>query len=96
MLSDHENESLSQLEIEKSQEDQGEHSSESSSNDEVEEIQLQPKDKRLTKGLSHGDIIGDPNIGVKTRRQIENILSYFYFTSKIEPKHVKEALNDLD
>ncbi len=52
VLSDHENESSSQVEIEKSQGDQEEHSSQSSSEDEVEEIQLQPKDKRLTKGLS--------------------------------------------
>ncbi len=29
-------------------------------------------------------------------RQIENILSHFCFTSKIEPKRVKEALNDPD
>lgn len=29
-------------------------------------------------------------------RQIENILSHLWFTFKIEPKHVKEALNDLD
>lgn len=48
------------MKIEKSQGDQEEHSSQSSSEEEVEEIQLQPKDKRLTKGLSRDDIIGDP------------------------------------
>lgn len=40
MLSDHENESSSQLEFEKSQEDQEEYSSQSSSEDDVKKIQL--------------------------------------------------------
>ncbi len=52
MLSNHENESSSQVEIEKSQGDQEDPFSQSSLEEEVEEIQLQPKDKRLTKGLS--------------------------------------------
>lgn len=51
-------------------------------------------DERLTKGLLQGAIIGDPNIRVKTRRKIENILNYFCFTSEIEPKQIKEDLND--
>lgn len=96
MLSGHENESSSQVKIEKSQEDQGEHSSQSSFKDKVKEIQLQPKHKKLTKGLSRGNIIGDPNIGVKTWRQIKNIISHICFTNKIELKCVKEALNDPD
>lgn len=52
--------------------------------------------RRITKGLSQGDILGDLNTKVKTRRQIENILSYFHFTSKIEPERVNDALNDLN
>lgn len=62
VLSDHENESPSQVKIEKSQGNQEEHSSKSSSEEEVEKIQLQPKNKRLTKGLLQENIIGDPNI----------------------------------
>ena len=55
-----------------------------------------PRKSRLTNWLSPSDISGDPNIGVKTRRQIENIISHFCFTSKMESKCVKEAINDPD
>lgn len=96
VLFNHENESSSHLKIEKSQDNQEEHFSQSSSNDDVEEIQPQPKDKRFTKGLSQDENIGDSNNEVKIGRQIENILTNFCFTSKIEPKRVKEALNDLN
>lgn len=50
--------------------------------------------KRITKGHSLKDIIGDREKGVKTRRQLEHIISHSCFTSKIKLKKVKEALND--
>jgi hypothetical protein len=34
------------------------------------------------------------NEGVRTRRQIANLISYTCYTSQIEPKKVDEALND--
>jgi hypothetical protein len=40
------------------------------------------------------DIIGEVNEGVRTRRQLANLLSYTCYTSQIEPKKVEEALND--
>ena len=39
-------------------------------------------------------ILGDPLAGVKTRRQLENIVSYLCFTSTLEPKNVDEAFTD--
>jgi len=39
-------------------------------------------------------IIGDPEVGVKTRAQLENEVTYLCYTSKIEPKNFKEALKD--
>lgn len=40
------------------------------------------------------DIICNLGIIVKTRKHIENKVTYFYYTSLIEPKNVKEALLD--
>ncbi|KAK0577509.1 hypothetical protein LWI29_034213 [Acer saccharum] len=40
------------------------------------------------------DVIGDVNEGVRTRRQIANLISFTCYTSQIEPKKVEEALND--
>ncbi|KAK0578805.1 hypothetical protein LWI29_016460 [Acer saccharum] len=40
------------------------------------------------------DIIGEVNEGVRTRRQLANLISYTCYTSQIEPKKVEEALND--
>ncbi|KAK0583521.1 hypothetical protein LWI29_037786 [Acer saccharum] len=40
------------------------------------------------------DVIGDVNEGVRTRRQIANLISFTCYTSQIEPKKVDEALND--
>ncbi|KAK1564465.1 hypothetical protein Q3G72_003838 [Acer saccharum] len=40
------------------------------------------------------DIIGEVNEGVRTRRQLANLISYTCYTSQIEPKKVDEALND--
>ena len=40
------------------------------------------------------DVIGDVNEGVRTRRQIANLISFTCNTSQIEPKKVDEALND--
>ncbi|KAK0578635.1 hypothetical protein LWI29_013526 [Acer saccharum] len=40
------------------------------------------------------DIIGEMNEGVRTRRQIANLISYTCYTSQIKPKKVDEALND--
>lgn len=60
------------------------------------EIEFTPRNSRLTNDLSPTGIIGDPRQGVKTRKQIENIISHLCFISKIEPKKIKEALEDLD
>ncbi|KAK1553149.1 hypothetical protein Q3G72_029697 [Acer saccharum] len=40
------------------------------------------------------DIIGEINEGVRTRRQLANLISYTCYTSQIEPKKVEETLND--
>ncbi|KAK1563536.1 hypothetical protein Q3G72_028862 [Acer saccharum] len=40
------------------------------------------------------DVIGDVNEGVRTRRQIANLISFTCHTSQIEPKNVDETLND--
>ncbi|KAK1558510.1 hypothetical protein Q3G72_003173 [Acer saccharum] len=40
------------------------------------------------------DIIREVNEGVRTRRQLANLISYTCYTSQIEPKKVEEALND--
>ncbi|KAI9162090.1 hypothetical protein LWI28_023723 [Acer negundo] len=40
------------------------------------------------------DIIGEINEGVRTRRQLSNLITYTCYTSQIEPKKVDEALND--
>ena len=40
------------------------------------------------------DIIWEVNEGLRTRRQIANLISYTCYTSQIEPKKVDEALND--
>ena len=40
------------------------------------------------------DVIGDVNEGVRTRRQIANLISFTCYISQIEPKKVDEALND--
>ena len=39
-------------------------------------------------------IVGDPTLGVKTRAQLENVVSHLCYTSKVEPKNHKEALKD--
>lgn len=49
VLSDHENETSSHLEIKKSQKDQEDNSSQTSFEDDIEEIQPQHKNKRLIK-----------------------------------------------
>ena len=40
------------------------------------------------------DVIGDVNEGVRTRRQIANLISFTCYTSQIEPKKIDKALND--
>ena len=42
------------------------------------------------------NIIGDPNVGVRTRRSIENECLYGCFLSKVEPKKIEDALLDPD
>jgi hypothetical protein len=37
------------------------------------------------------DVIGDVNEGVRTRRQIANLISFTCYTSQIEPKKIDEA-----
>lgn len=78
------------LENVSSQDSEGE--SEELNDDEMNRL----KEKRLIKGHSSRDIIGDPKEGVKMIKQIENIISHICFTSKIKPRKVKEALNDPD
>lgn len=53
-----------------------------------------PKKNSLVYAYSSNDIIGDSTVGVKTRRQVENILSHLCFTSTVELRMVKEALDD--
>lgn len=66
VFSDHELETSSLKEIGDTNGGQEELTSQLSSEDEVEEVQPHPKEKRLTKGLSQSDILGDPNTEVKT------------------------------
>lgn len=70
------------------------HDSESESEEIKDDDARHLKEKRPVKGHSSKEIIGDPKEGVKTRKQIENIISHICFTSKIEPRKVNEALND--
>ena len=44
--------------------------------------------------VTDGKIIGDPNQGVKKRSSYRNICEYIAFLSQLEPKNVKEALNN--
>jgi hypothetical protein len=48
---------------------------------------------RIQKNHPQDLIIGNPDEGVTTRRTVDVIVN-FYFVSKIEPKNVKEALED--
>lgn len=90
-----ESEENSQNEL-KSLENEASHDSGSESegidNDEVK----YPKEIRLIKGYSLKDIIGDPNKGVKTRRQLENFIIHVCLTTTVETRKVKEVLNDPD
>ncbi|KAJ0587298.1 putative RNA-directed DNA polymerase [Helianthus annuus] len=51
---------------------------------------------RWIKGHVHSDIIGNPADGVRTRSATAHECAFAGFLSKIEPKSVKEALNDSD
>ncbi|XP_021980294.1 uncharacterized protein LOC110876427 [Helianthus annuus] len=51
---------------------------------------------RWIKGHVHSDIISNPADGVRTRSTTAHECAYAGFLSKIEPKSVKEALNDSD
>lgn len=67
------------------------------SENEVVEIQdggQRSRENRLTQGHSTKDIIGDPNVEVKTRRQVQNSISHVSFTSKVEPRKTTEVLED--
>lgn len=70
--------------------------SQDESEDEIEELPKRPKENRWIKGHSPTDIIGNPQDGVKTHKQVENLISHMCFTLKIEPRVVKEALDDPD
>lgn len=76
--------------------DSSTHESDVEFEDGLEEVDVCTKEKRITKVHSTDDIIGDPNAKVKTRKQIENIISHLCFTSKIKPPKVIEALKGLD
>lgn len=39
-------------------------------------------------------ILGDPLVGIKTRRQLENIVSYLFFASTFEPTNVDEVFSN--
>ena len=39
-------------------------------------------------------VIGEVDQGVRTRKQLENVVSYSCFTSQFEPKNINEAIND--
>lgn len=70
--------------------------SQDESKDEIEKLPKRLKENRLTKGHSLIDIIGNPQDGVKTYKQVENLISHMCITSKIGPRVVKEALDDPD
>ena len=44
--------------------------------------------------VKDGKIIGDPSQGVKTMSSYRNIYEYVAFLYQLEPKNIKEALND--
>ena len=44
--------------------------------------------------IKYGEIISDPNQKVKTRSSYRNICKYVAFLSQLEPKNIKEALED--
>ncbi|KAK8998878.1 hypothetical protein V6N11_070059 [Hibiscus sabdariffa] len=50
-----------------------------------------PREFNYVKG---GEILGDPSKGVTTRSSLRNTCNYVAFISCIEPKNIKEALND--
>ncbi|KAK9031776.1 hypothetical protein V6N11_056065 [Hibiscus sabdariffa] len=50
-----------------------------------------PRELNYVKG---GEILGDPSKGVTTRASLKNTCHYVAFISCIEPKNIKEALND--
>jgi len=53
-----------------------------------------PKEWRIPKDLSVGNIIGQIKKGVSTRRTISNFSNHMGFVSKVEPKSINEALKD--
>nr|GEV69018.1 hypothetical protein [Tanacetum cinerariifolium] len=69
---------------------QGESSSSSSLNDDVQQSPKETKDHPLHK------IIGDPNSSVRIRGQLANSCVFACFLSSIEPANVAEALKDAD
>ncbi|KAK8681104.1 hypothetical protein V6N13_053511 [Hibiscus sabdariffa] len=50
-----------------------------------------PREHNYVKG---GEILGDPSKGVTTRASLKNTCHHVAFISCIEPKNIKEALND--
>ncbi|KAK8548035.1 hypothetical protein V6N12_060962 [Hibiscus sabdariffa] len=50
-----------------------------------------PRELKYVKG---GEILGDPSKGVTTRASLKNNCHHVAFISCIEPKNIKEALND--
>lgn len=63
------------------------------SKDEIIKSEERIEERRITKGHSK-DIIGNPQEGVKIRKQFENIISHLFFTSKKELRKINEALKD--
>ena len=57
-------------------------------------IEKEPSYPRERLYVNDGKIIGDPNQEVNIRSSYRNIYEYVAFFSQLEPKNVKEALND--
>ena len=53
-----------------------------------------PKEWRTTRDLSVENIIGQIKEGVSTRSTVSNFCRHTTFVSQVEPKTIKEALND--
>jgi transposase InsO family protein len=51
---------------------------------------------RLQQSVSVNDIIGDASVGVRTRRQVANVVQNVCYLSNSEPKNITDALKDED
>ena len=81
-------------EKEKDQEEIKDDESKEEKLNEPQVIEKEPSFPRERLYVNDGKIIGDPNQGVKTRSSYRNICEYVSSLSQLEPKNIKEALND--